>query len=78
MSSGKQLIVDAIHECFGEDFDCVNHDIAFGELGLDSMALLTVHHEVEKKANLKIPITDVYEYPTISKLGTYIDKTKNK
>ena len=70
---GEQLIVDAIHECFGKDCDCTDHNKAFGELGLDSMALLTLHRKIEDKSKLKIHITDVYEHPTIAKLGSYID-----
>ena len=63
---------EIIVELFG-DID-IDYDLPFGESGFDSMALLSIHQALETNLKIRIPTTDLYDYPTFNELAGYLDE----
>lgn len=47
---------------------------SFNEIGASSVALLKITDELTKKYGIEVAVTDLYKYPTISKLSCFIDR----
>jgi aryl carrier-like protein len=50
----------------------VGVDDNFFDLGGDSLLLLAVHSSLQKLVEREIPLTDLFEFPTIRKLAQHL------
>src|SRR3989339_409923 len=57
-------------------YDQIDIDDNFFELGGDSLAIVQVHKELEKIFPGKISVAQVFSYPTIRELASYLDDGK--
>ncbi len=44
------------------------------DLGADSLMLTTLHRQLQKELKREIPVTDLFQFPTISALAAHLDK----
>jgi acyl carrier protein len=54
----------------------VGVDDSFFDLGGDSLLLTAVHMELQKALKREIPITDLFQYPTIRRLAQHLGREK--
>ena len=54
----------------------VGLDDNFFDLGGDSLLLVSVHSNLQKSLHTKIPVTDLFEFPTIRKLAGHLGQGK--
>jgi amino acid adenylation domain-containing protein len=52
-------------------------DDNFFDLGGDSLLLVSVHSNLQRTLQTKIPVTDLFEFPTIRKLAAHLGQTKS-
>lgn len=55
----------------------VGLDENFFDLGGDSLLLVAVHSNLQKNLNTEIPLTDLFEFPTIRKLAQHLRRTES-
>jgi acyl carrier protein len=55
----------------------VGLDDNFFDLGGDSLLLVSVHSNLQKTLQTKIPVTDLFEFPTIRKLAVHLGPAKS-
>lgn len=68
------LLFDVWAKTLGhQDFDV---DDNFFEIGGSSLLLIKVHEELSNVQSLKLKLTDMFNYPNISKLANYIHDTQ--
>jgi acyl-coenzyme A synthetase/AMP-(fatty) acid ligase/acyl carrier protein len=53
--------------------DPVGLDDNFFDLGGDSLLLTALHRELERALNRSVPITELFQFPTIRKLAAHLD-----
>jgi acyl carrier protein len=56
----------------------VGLDHNFFDLGGDSLLLVAVHSNLQKNLQMQIPVTDLFEFPTIRKLAQHLSRTESK
>jgi acyl carrier protein len=66
----EKVLAQICKEILG--FEEINIHDSFFELGADSIILTRIHAEVEKQFPGKVSVTDIFEYPTVSRLSQYI------
>jgi amino acid adenylation domain-containing protein len=55
----------------------VGFDDNFFDLGGDSLLLVTVHSHLQKALHTQMPVTDLFEFPTIRKLAKHLSQAKS-
>ena len=55
----------------------VGLDQNFFDLGGDSLLLVAVHSNLQKSLQTQIPVTDLFEFPTIRKLAQHLTRTES-
>jgi acyl carrier protein len=55
----------------------VGFDENFFDLGGDSLLLVAVHSNLQKTLQTQIPVTDLFEFPTIRKLAKHLGEAKS-
>lgn len=55
----------------------VGLDQNFFDLGGDSLLLVAVHSNLQKSLQMQIPVTDLFEFPTIRKLAQHLTRTES-
>jgi amino acid adenylation domain-containing protein len=55
----------------------VGLDDNFFDIGGDSLLLVSVHSNLQKTLQTKIPVTDLFEFPTIRKLAAHLGPAKS-
>jgi len=55
----------------------VGLDQNFFDLGGDSLLLVAVHSNLQKALQMRIPVTDLFEFPTIRKLAQRLSRTES-
>src|SRR6267142_5213136 len=55
----------------------VGLDQNFFDLGGDSLLLVAVHSSLQKALQMRIPVTDLFEFPTIRKLAQRLSRTES-
>ncbi|NOR45478.1 MAG: SDR family NAD(P)-dependent oxidoreductase [Candidatus Delongbacteria bacterium] len=63
-------------EFFGVKPIGINDD--FFELGGDSLKAMTIIGQIHKKLDIRVPISEVFKYPTISMMADFIGNKPNK
>lgn len=56
----------------------INREHSFKDLGIDSITGIELVREINKRFKLGLAVTDIYDYTTISKLGSYILQKTNR
>ena len=59
------------------DIEQVGRDSNFFEVGGHSLLALQLQNRIDERFNSKISVMDIFQYPTISKLAQFIDKSNN-
>ncbi len=54
--------------------DAVGADDNFFDLGGDSLLLTTLHQQLQKELHREIPITDLFQFPTIRRLAEHLGR----
>ena len=54
--------------------NAIDPDLPLAEVGLDSMMAVELRHEVQKALRVDIAATTLLDYPTINRLGAYLEK----
>jgi len=71
-----------IMQIIKESLDIVEENIqphnSFNNLGIDSITSIEIVEKINDKMNINLLISDLYDYPTISRLSEYIDELNNK
>lgn len=57
------------------DKEAVDTERTFFELGGDSIMIVSLFRELEKKIKKPLKLADLFKYPSIRKLGAYLDET---
>jgi amino acid adenylation domain-containing protein len=55
------------------DTDSISPVDNFFDIGGDSLRLIAVHTELERKLNRKLPVTDLFEFPSIRSLAKHLE-----
>ena len=55
----------------------VSLDDNFFDLGGDSLLLVSVHSNLQKTLQTRIPVTDLFEFPTIRRLAAHLSQAKS-
>lgn len=71
-SSIEKIICKILNEVMG--FAKIDIDENLSELGGDSIVLTKIYNKLKVALDIELQISDIYSYPTVRKLGEYIDK----
>ncbi|WP_458789239.1 SDR family NAD(P)-dependent oxidoreductase [Adonisia turfae] len=70
----RETLAAELHMALGK----IKNDVAFIEMGLDSINSVTWMREVNQRYGLSIPATEIYNHPTINELARYVRHEGNK
>lgn len=74
-TSIKNLLLDAVHEITGRDREEIDFDAEFYDLGMESTDIMSIVSVIEKKLDVELYPTLLFEYTSLSKLCDYLSET---
>lgn len=68
----REWMVTKVAETLSVDREDIPMDLPLDEIGLDSVAAVTLSTELSVKLDCDLPGTILYEYPTINELSQHL------
>lgn len=66
-------LLKIISYTIGEDMELIDKESQFEELGIDSILSIELIDKINKKFNISLKVTDLFNYPNIKELSIYIN-----
>lgn len=79
LSETESKLIEICRSVLGSnDDENFGRNVAFMEIGLDSVKLVSMSEEINKSFNRRISITDIFANPTISDMARFLDGKKKE
>ncbi len=72
----KEQLINIAAYVLGIEYKDINTNDEFNSIGFDSLTIVDFLNNINKKYNIKIKVSDLFDYCTINKLTEYLTKNK--
>jgi acyl-CoA synthetase (AMP-forming)/AMP-acid ligase II/acyl carrier protein len=73
LSTTETLLQEICNRVLGEQQRLGRNDNFF-EIGANSLKLIEIHEQIDARFPDRLEVTDLFDYPTLAELATYLDK----